>query len=102
MDIKKSIKGMWKNESGTIGLVTGVIMLIVSLAVLMIGLPILQGISDSASLESGDSLYNASETVEDTTESSYSMASVIPTLVIAIPVLGSLFALIFIFAGRRT
>lgn len=86
-----------RNEDGNIQMVQAAIYLIVILVVLYIGLNINANVIDATALESTDSLYNASVALDGTTESAYSMAGILPIVMIAVAVLASLLGIVYMF-----
>jgi len=90
-------KKLFENEDGNIAMVQAGIYLIVLLVVLYIGLTINQNVIEAGNLESGDSLYNASLEMNSVTESAYSMAGIMPIVMIAVAILASLLGIVYLF-----
>jgi len=76
------------------------IFLVVLLVVLYVGLNIINNVQEASSLESGDDLYDSQLNLINTTESSYSMAGIMPIVMIAVAVLGGLLSVLYLFARR--
>jgi len=73
------------------------IFLVVLLVVLYVGVSIIQNVSDAASLESGDAMYQTMEDLDNTTEDAYSMAAIMPIVMIAVAVLAGLLGILYLF-----
>jgi len=76
------------------------IFLVVLLVVLYVGLNIINNVQEASSLTSGDELYDSQQNLINTTESSYSMAGIMPIVMIAVAVLGGLLSVLYLFARR--
>ena len=76
------------------------IFLVVLLVVLYVGLNIINNVQEASSLESGDDLYDSQLNLINATESSYSMAGIMPIVMIAVAVLGGLLSVLYLFARR--
>ena len=76
------------------------IFLVVLLVVLYVGLNIINNVQEASSLETGDDLYDSQLNLINTTESSYSMAGIMPIVMIAVAVLGGLLSVLYLFARR--
>jgi len=91
------IKRLSTNESGNVAMVNAAIYLIVIITVLYVGLQINQNVIESSSIEVNDSLYQAAQDMDNTTESAYGMASIMPIVLIAVAILASLLGLVYLF-----
>ena len=85
---------------GDMAMVNAGIFLVVLLVVLYVGLNIINNVQEASSLESGDELYTSQQNLINTTESSYSMAGIMPIVMIAVAVLGGLLSVLYLFARR--
>jgi len=88
---------LFKDETGDMRMVQAGIFLIVLLVVLYIGLTINQNVIDASNIETGDALYNASVEMDGVTESAYGMAGIMPIVMIAVAILGSLLGIFYLF-----
>jgi len=86
---------------GDMAMVNAGIFLVVLLVVLYVGLNIINNVQEASSLESGDDLYDSQLNLINTTESSYSMAGIMPIVMIAVAVLGGLLSVLYLFARRE-
>ena len=86
---------------GDMAMVNAGIFLVVLLVVLYVGLNIINNVQEASSLESGDDLYDSQLNLINTTESSYSMAGIMPIVMIAVAVLGGLLSVLYLFAKRE-
>jgi len=86
---------------GDMAMVNAGIFLVVLLVVLYVGLNIINNVQEASSLESGDELYTSQQNLINTTESSYSMAGIMPIVMIAVAVLGGLLSVLYLFARRE-
>jgi len=77
------------------------IFLVVLLTVLYVGLNIISNVQEASGLDSGDELYDAQQEVVNATESAYSMAGIMPIVMIAVAVLGGLLSVLYLFASRE-
>jgi len=77
------------------------IFLVVLLTVLYVGLNIISNVQEASGLDSGDELYDAQQEVVNATESAYSMAGIMPIVMIAVAVLGGLLSVLYLFARRE-
>ena len=93
-------KSFIKNESGNMAMVSAAIGLVILLSVLYIGLTIVDGVEQGASMEVGDTFYDVNQGLTNTTASAYTMAGIMPIVLIAVALLGSMLGLMYIF-GRR-
>ena len=73
------------------------IFLVVLLVVLYVGVNIIQNVSDASGLASGDSMYQTMSDLDNTTEDAYSMASIMPIVMIAVAVLAGLLGILYLF-----
>jgi len=85
---------------GDMAMVNAGIFLVVLLVVLYVGLNIISNVQEASSLTSGDELYDSQQNLINTTESSYSMAGIMPIVMIAVAVLGGLLSVLYLFARR--
>ena len=85
---------------GDMAMVNAGIFLVVLLVVLYVGLNIISNVQEASSLTSGDELYDSQQDLINTTESSYSMAGIMPIVMIAVAVLGGLLSVLYLFARR--
>ena len=85
---------------GDMAMVNAGIFLVVLLVVLYVGLNIINNVQEASSLTSGDELYDSQQNLINTTESSYSMAGIMPIVMIAVAVLGGLLSVLYLFARR--
>ena len=85
------------NESGSIQMVNAGVLLIVLLVVLYIGINIIDNVHTSTALSSGDDLYDAQQDLVNTTDSAYSMAGIMPIVMIAVAVLAGLLGILYLF-----
>jgi len=76
------------------GPVMAVMTLVILGALLFVGLSVMEGISDSTALESGDTFYNASASVTSGVEDSFGMSGTLMLIVIATAILGSLIGIL--------
>ncbi|MCD6161920.1 MAG: hypothetical protein J7K40_05850 [candidate division Zixibacteria bacterium] len=88
------------DKRGDMAMVNAGIFLVVLLVVLYVGLNIINNVQNASSLESGDELYDSQQDLINTTESSYSMAGIMPIVMIAVAVLGGLLSVLYLFARR--
>lgn len=105
MSIKDAIKSHAKkfvdNQRGDMAMVNAGIFLVVLLVVLFVGISIINNVQEASPLESGDSLYQSQLDLINTTESSYSMAGIMPIVMIAVAVLGGLLGVLYMFSRRE-
>jgi len=95
----KSNKLLTDNR-GDMAMVNAGIFLVVLLTVLYVGLNIISNVQEASGLEPGDELYDAQREVVNATESAYSMAGIMPIVMIAVAVLGGLLSVLYLFARR--
>jgi len=91
---------MLYNKSGSMDMVQTGIFLVVLLVVLYVGVNIIDNVQDASTLVSGDALYDTQQDLINVTESSYSMAGIMPIVMIAVAVLAGLLAVLYLFRGR--
>jgi len=96
----KSNKLLTDNR-GDMVMVNAGIFLVVLLTVLYVGLNIISNVQEASGLDSGDELYDAQQEVVNATESAYSMAGIMPIVMIAVAVLGGLLSVLYLFARRE-
>ncbi len=89
------------DKRGDMNMVNAGIFLVVLLVVLYVGINIISNVQDASSLSSGDELYDAQQSLINTTESSYSMAGIMPIVMIAVAVLGGLLSVLYLFARKE-
>ena len=89
------------DKRGDMNMVNAGIFLVVLLVVLYVGINIISNVQEASSLSSGDELYDAQQSLINTTESSYSMAGIMPIVMIAVAVLGGLLSVLYLFARRE-
>ena len=91
---------LFADTRGDMAMVNAGIFLVVLLVVLYVGLNIINNVQEASSLETGDDLYDSQLNLINTTESSYSMAGIMPIVMIAVAVLGGLLSVLYLFARR--
>ena len=91
---------LFADTRGDMAMVNAGIFLVVLLVVLYVGLNIINNVQEASSLTSGDELYDSQQNLINTTESSYSMAGIMPIVMIAVAVLGGLLSVLYLFARR--
>ena len=96
----KANKSLWENKSGNMSMVSAAISLIILLSVLYIGLTIIDGVERGTGMEVNDTFYDVNQDLTNTTASSYTMAGIMPIVLIAVALLGAMLGLMYIF-GRR-
>jgi len=104
----KANKVFWNNESGNMAMVSAAISLIILLSVLYIGLTIIDGVESGTAMDTpwnettqaGDRFYDVNSGLTNTTASAYTMAGIMPIVLIAVALLGAMLGLMYIF-GRR-
>lgn len=90
MDIMKLFR---KDESGQVNPMTAVLAIIgivICAAFLVIGVVVLQGIVDGASLESGDTFYFTLDNITNSIESSIGLAGTLMIVIIGVAILATL------------
>ena len=98
MDIKT---GFLANKRGDMNMVNAGIFLVVLLVVLYVGISIIDNVQQASSLTQDDQLYQSQQDLINTTESSYSMAGIMPIVMIAVAVLGGLLSVLYLFQRRE-
>lgn len=104
----KRNKSIWKSKSGNMAMVSAAIGLVILLAVLYIGLTIVDGVESgtamdipwNATTQTGDRFYSVNAELTNTTGSAYTMAGIMPIVLIAVALLGALMGLMYVF-GRN-
>ena len=91
---------LFADTRGDMAMVNAGIFLVVLLTVLYVGLNIISNVQEASGLEPGDELYDSQQDLINTTESSYSMAGIMPIVMIAVAVLGGLLSVLYLFARR--
>lgn len=89
MDIMK----LFKNESGQVNPMTAVLAIIgivICAAFLVIGVVVLQGIVDGASLTAGDTFYYTLDNITNSIESSIGLAGTLMIVIIGVAILATL------------
>jgi len=89
------------DKRGDMNMVNAGIFLVVLLVVLYVGINIISNVQEASSLSSEDELYDSQQNLINTTESSYSMAGIMPIVMIAVAVLGGLLSVLYLFARRE-
>lgn len=97
---KEFLQNLFADESANMEAVFSVMSLIVISILLYVGIVVLQGVSDSASLKSGDAFYNASQSVTTGTQNALSMSTVLLIVIVAVAILAALFGIFVIFRPR--
>lgn len=93
-------KSFLKNKSGNMAMVSAAIGLVILLSVLYIGLTIVDGVEKGANMETTDTFYAVNADLTNTTASAYTMAGIMPIVLIAVALLGSMLGLMYIFGKR--
>ncbi|MCD6161918.1 MAG: hypothetical protein J7K40_05845 [candidate division Zixibacteria bacterium] len=96
------------DKRGDIAMVNAGIFLVVLLTVLYVGINIIDNVQDASAIDTewnetaqtGDRFYDTQNSLLNTTESSYSMAGIMPIVMIAVAVLGGLLSVLYLFARR--
>lgn len=97
----KANKSLFKDNSGNMAMVSAAIGLVILLSVLYIGLTIVDGVEKGAAMEAGDTFYEVNTDLTNTTASAYTMAGIMPIVLIAVALLGSMLGLMYIFGSRE-
>ena len=88
-----------KAQTGMGGVAIGAVLALIVIGVLLyVGLSIMEGVTDSAALESGDTFYNTSNTITTGVESSFGLTSVLLLVIIAAAIIG----ILMMFVARTT
>jgi len=96
------------DKRGDMAMVNAGIFLVVLLTVLYVGINIIDNVQDASAIDTewnetaqtGDRFYDTQNSLLNTTESSYSMAGIMPIVMIAVAVLGGLLSVLYLFARR--
>jgi len=99
---------LFADTRGDMAMVNAGIFLVVLLVVLYVGLTIINNVQDASAIDTpwnettqtGDRFYDTQGSLLNTTESSYSMAGIMPIVMIAVAVLGGLLSVLYLFARR--
>ena len=86
---------------GDMAMVNAGIFLVVLLTVLYVGINIIDNVQDASGINVNDTFYDTQSDLLNTTESSYSMAGIMPIVMIAVAVLGGLLSVLYLFARRE-
>ena len=90
------------NKRGDMNMVNAGIFLVVLLVVLYVGINIINNVQQASNIDdANDTFYNTQQAMINTTESSYSMAGIMPIVMIAVAVLGGLLSVLYLFARRE-
>lgn len=98
---KEHLQDIFADEGANMEAVFSVMSIIVIAILLYVGIVVLQGVSDSASLEEGDSFYNASQSVTEGTQNALSMSTVLLIVIVAVAILAALFGIFVILSPRN-
>ena len=98
--MKANNTALWGNDKANMSMVSAAIGLVILLSVLYIGLTIIDGVESGAGLDAGDTFYAVSANLTETTESAYTMAGIMPIVLIAVALLGAMLGLMYVF-GRN-
>jgi|LGVE01.1.fsa_nt_gb hypothetical protein len=99
---------VWMDNSGNMAMVSAAIGLVILLSVLYIGLTIVDGVESGTAMDTpwdetnqtGDRFYDVNGELTNTTASAYTMAGIMPIVLIAIALLGAMMGLMYVF-GRN-
>ena len=102
---KANDKSLWGNNSGNMAMVSAAIGLVILLSVLYIGLTIIDGIESGTAMDTewnetaqtGDRFYAVNSDLTNTTGSAYTMAGIMPIVLIAVALLGAMLGLMYVF-----
>ena len=90
------------NKRGDMNMVNAGIMLVVLLVVLYVGINIINNVQQASDINDvNDTFYDTQQAMINTTQSSYSMAGIMPIVMIAVAVLGGLLSVLYLFARRE-
>ena len=90
------------NKRGDMNMVNAGIMLVVLLVVLYVGITIINNVQQASDINDvNDTFYDTQQAMINTTQSSYSMAGIMPIVMIAVAVLGGLLSVLYLFARRE-
>lgn len=98
--IKKQKEALLTDDAANMGMVSAAIGLIILLAVLYIGLLVVDGMYGATALTTGSVFYATSQDLVNTTASSYAMAGVMPIVSIAVALLSALLMMLYAFSRR--
>lgn len=98
---------IWLDNSGNMAMVSAAIGLVILLSVLYIGLNIIDGVESGTAMETpwnattqtGDRFYDVNGELTNTTAGAYTMAGIMPIVLIAVALLGAMLGLMYTF-GR--
>ena len=91
---------LFANTRGDMAMVNAGIFLVVLLTVLYVGINIVDNVQEASGINVNDTFYDTQSDLLNTTESSYSMAGIMPIVMIAVAVLGGLLSVLYLFARR--
>jgi len=89
------------DKRGDMNMVNAGIYLVVLLVVLYVGINIIDNVQSASSLTTGDELHQSQLDLINTTEAAYSMAGIMPIVMIAVAVLGGLLSVLYLFSRRE-
>jgi len=92
---------LFANTRGDMAMVNAGIFLVVLLTVLYVGINIVDNVQEASGINVNDTFYDTQSDLLNTTESSYSMAGIMPIVMIAVAVLGGLLSVLYLFARRE-
>jgi len=91
---------LFADTRGDMAMVNAGIFLVVLLTVLYVGINIVDNVQEASGINVNDTFYDTQSDLLNTTESSYSMAGIMPIVMIAVAVLGGLLSVLYLFARR--
>jgi len=105
----KANNKIWNNKSANMAMVSGAFGLVVLLSILYIGLNIIDGVETGTAMDTpwdaanqtGDRFYDVNAGLTNTTASAYTMAGIMPIVLIAVTLLGAMLGLMFLI-GRQS
>ena len=97
---KSNSKSLWGNDHANMAMVSAAIGLVILLSVLYIGLTIIDGVEDGSAMDEGDTFYDVNSDLTNTTASAYTMAGIMPIVLIAVALLGAMLGLMYVFGSR--
>jgi len=92
---------LFADTRGDMAMVNAGIFLVVLLTVLYVGINIVDNVQEASGINVNDTFYDTQSDLLNTTESSYSMAGIMPIVMIAVAVLGGLLSVLYLFARRE-
>jgi len=92
---------LFADTRGDMAMVNAGIFLVVLLTVLYVGINIIDNVQEASGINVNDTFYDMQSDLLNTTESSYSMAGIMPIVMIAVAVLGGLLSVLYLFARRE-